>query len=317
MKIPVDGNAKQAAVGLQQLFWKRQTGAAAKPVAKKDEQSFENELQQEKARDEKDAASSSSKRTASPAARTSPLEALLVSHATNPRPAVLIDTKKQNVKAAPAPKAETEAVAVRAKALPTHAMPAATKELATRPRDAKQTHGDARSGSEKKDEFKLESAKPAAAPTTIENKSIEAPQPMVSANPIREAAPLAPVAPLMLEDASLRAVLLPTVARVSLEAGDAGRLNVQLKVNDGVTEIRATGPAAQLLESRQGELRVALAKEGLALGHFDLTQGQGHQTQHQRDEDGGAPLTRKTVASSTDDSSRGVVRTDGGLHVKA
>ena len=45
-------------------------------------------------------------------------------------------------------------------------------------------------------------------------------------------------------DASVRAVLLPTVARLSMDTGEAGRLNVQLKVQDGVTDIRAAGPAA-------------------------------------------------------------------------
>ena len=80
-----------------------------------------------------------------------------------------------------------------------------------------------------------------------------------------------------MDDPSLRIVMLPTVARMSLDTGENGRLNLQLKVRDGVTELQATGPATQLLESRQGELRVALAKEGLALGHFDLTQSGSQQ----------------------------------------
>ncbi|MBL8913049.1 MAG: hypothetical protein JNM17_20305, partial [Archangium sp.] len=93
MKIDKNANGAQPG-GLQQLFFKKQLGGAkTNATAKKNDPDFEAELQQEKARDEKDVVASSSKRAASPAARTSPLEALLVSHATNPRPASLIDTK--------------------------------------------------------------------------------------------------------------------------------------------------------------------------------------------------------------------------------
>lgn len=325
MKISPDAEGAKGAGGLTQLFWKKQGPKPTKDprLPKKPEQSFEDELQQEKARDE--SASSSSKRASAPSARTLPLEALLVSHATSPRPAAVIDTKKQNVKAAP--KAEADAVAARAKAHPTTTQPAGAKlhEL-SKPREGKAASGERAQPDKKHDDFKLEAPqRPAESQATAATQArapqglpTDAAQPMVSANPVRDAAPLAPVAPLMLEDASVRAVLLPTVARVSLEAGEAGRLNVQLKVNDGVTEIRATGPAAQLLEARQGELRVALAKEGLALGHFDLTQGHQHQQRPDAPDEQAAPLARKHAAATTSSSSiDSTVTSDGRLHVKA
>lgn len=131
---------------------------------------------------------------------------------------------------------------------------------------------------------------------------------------LKDAAPLAPLAPLMHEDPSLRVVLLPNIARMSMDTGEAGRINVELKVQNGITELRATGPAAQLLESRQGELRVALAKEGLALGHFDLTQS-GSQQRHGADRpefEVSPPPTARRAAKSTD-----LATEDGRVHVKA
>lgn len=130
---------------------------------------------------------------------------------------------------------------------------------------------------------------------------------------LKEAAPLAPLAPLITDDPSLRIVLLPTIARMSLDAGDAGRLNVQLKVQDGITEVRASGPASQMFEARQGELRVALAKEGLALGHFDLTQSGSQQRHGERpDLEFSPPPTARRAAGSPD-----LAIEDGRVHVKA
>jgi flagellar hook-length control protein FliK len=117
------------------------------------------------------------------------------------------------------------------------------------------------------------------------------------------------------EDPSLRIALMPNVARVSIDTGEAGRVSVQLKVNDGIAEVRASGPGAQLLEQRQGELRVALAHEGLAMGHFDLTQSGGQQ-RNERPEpvDRGQQSARAAPrATSSTDSAPG----DGHLHVKA
>jgi hypothetical protein len=163
--------------------------------------------------------------------------------------------------------------------------------------------------SKKEDETKVASL---AAPTGLQNQAPEVFR--IEAPPaIKEAAPLAQVMPMMMDDASVRAVLLPTVARVSMDVENAGRLNLQLKVNDGVTDIRAAGPAAHLLESRQGEIRVALAKEGLALGHFDLTQSGSQQQQHtERGEfDFATPTARRAAASSND-----ITVEDGRVHVK-
>ncbi|MCU0699092.1 MAG: flagellar hook-length control protein FliK [Myxococcaceae bacterium] len=134
---------------------------------------------------------------------------------------------------------------------------------------------------------------------------------------VANAAPPVPnVTPAMLEDPSLRVVVLPTLARVNVETADQGSLALQVRVQDGVTDIRATGPAASLIESRQGELRVALANEGLALGHFDLGQSDSGGGRRERfdtpdERDFGprrAPL--RAVSGST-------TRTDGRLSVKA
>lgn len=133
---------------------------------------------------------------------------------------------------------------------------------------------------------------------------------------VASAAPPVPnVTPAMLEDPSLRVVVLPTLARVNVETADQGSLALQVRVQDGVTDIRATGPAASLIESRQGELRVALANEGLALGHFDLGQSDSggrrerFETPEERDfAPRRSPL--RAVSGST-------TRADGRLSVKA
>ena len=149
----------------------------------------------------------------------------------------------------------------------------------------------------------LNATSPAAEPFRIEAPSA-----------IRDAAPLAPLAAQMMDDPSLRIVLLPTVARMSMDTPENGRLNLQLKVRDGVTEVQATGPASQMFEARQGELRVALAKEGLALGHFDLTQSGSQQQRHERPElDPSAPPTARRATSSSQDPATD----DGRVHVKA
>ncbi len=230
-------------------------------------------------------------------------ELLLMARSLTPhvRPDPLIVTKPvlHKVEAA---KVGAEQLAARAKGLQEHTRVAGPTEP-KKPLPVVETQGPVKDP-KKAEEPALGMATPLAAPTN-EPFRIEAPV------AIQAAAPLAQVAPLMLEDASVRAVLLPTVARMTLDTGEAGQLNVQLKVRDGVTEIRAGGPAAQLLESRQGELRVALAKEGLALGHFDLTQS-GSQQRHERPEfDGAAPTARRAAASTQDSSVE-----DGRGHVK-
>ncbi len=130
----------------------------------------------------------------------------------------------------------------------------------------------------------------AAAPEASGSFAVEArpsePQPPLHLvpGPFDTAAPPPPApAPLVelprahLEDPSLHVFVSAHTARVTVETADAGALSVQLRVADGVADVRAAGPAAGLLDLRQGELRVALAQQGLSLGNFDLTQSRsGH-----------------------------------------
>ena len=111
--------------------------------------------------------------------------------------------------------------------------------------------------------------------------------------------------------------MLPNVARLNVETQDSGTLSLQVKVHDGVTDIRAAGPAASLVEARQGELRLALAHEGLALGHFDLTQSdhQGASQQRFEPHDEREPLPRRTHVRP--ESSSSTTRAEGRLSVKA
>jgi hypothetical protein len=131
--------------------------------------------------------------------------------------------------------------------------------------------------------------------------------------PAQVPAAFEPLLAQITDDPSLRISLMPNVARVSIDTGDAGRVSVQVKINDGIAEVRASGPGAPMLEQRQNELRVALAHEGLAMGNFDLTQG-GGKGQHERPEpterDAWTP-PRPTLKS------RDIIATDGHLHVKA
>ncbi|MDP2271448.1 MAG: flagellar hook-length control protein FliK [Archangium sp.] len=259
-----------------------------------------------------------------PRAMSSTDEALLVSRALSPhaRPAPFIVTKPTELKApvapgAPAAKPVTAQKAVTLDQLAIRANDQHAPARVTGPTEKPQSRRDeVRPDKKKSEEPVLNAPAPAsAAPTNA--------APLVAAEPFRieappalkDAAPLAPLAPVMNEDPSLRVVLLPNVARMSMDTGEAGRINVELKVQNGITELRATGPAAQLLESRQGELRVALAKEGLALGHFDLTQS-GSQQRHggsdRADLEGSPPPTARRATSSTE-----LATEDGRVHVKA
>lgn len=109
-------------------------------------------------------------------------------------------------------------------------------------------------------------------------------------------------------------MVLPNFARMSVETSDGSTLSVQVKVHDGITDVRASGPAAPLIEGRQGELRVALAREGLALGHFDLTQSDSRHSSHRFEtpEDRELPTRRPQLRASTPTH-----RADGRLSVKA
>ena len=252
-----------------------------------------------------------------PRAATGTEEALLVArgltvHA-RPAPTPLIVTKQPELKDAKTTKTvePTMHKAVTLDQLATRSKVQHEPARVTGPTEKKPVRGELReTGKELKkgEEPILATATPTmnATASAAEPFRIEAPA------AIRDAAPLAPLAPQMMDDPSLRIVLLPTVARMSMDTGENGRLNLQLKVRDGVTEVQATGPASQLLESRQGELRVALAKEGLALGHFDLTQS-GSQQRHERPElDPSAPPTARRATSSQDPATD-----DGRVHVKA
>lgn len=222
-----------------------------------------------------------------------------------PPPLPRIDTAQPKLKAAPA---EAHAVSTRAKANPHElAPPGEAKTHARKARVVEETPKTELATAQKPDPLTAAPSTEALAPK-FELPTVSAP---------KEAAPLASVAPMMLEDPSVRAVLLPTVARMSLETADSGRLHVQLKVNDGVTELRASGPAAQLLESRQGELKVALAKEGLALGHFDLTQSNSQHQQQQHGADGLDAPSFARRAASTHSTPEGAHNANGHLHVKA
>ena len=123
---------------------------------------------------------------------------------------------------------------------------------------------------------------------------------------------LEPFVAQLVEDPSARISLTPSIARVSVDTGDAGRLSVQLKVTDGVTDVRASGPAAPMLDARQNELRVALAQEGLSLGRFDLNQRDQHRERPEPVEVE-RPQKPSQVGRSLSDS----VASDGRIHVKA
>lgn len=246
-----------------------------------------------------------------PTVATTADELLLVSRAATPaaHPAPLIGTKPAALKVEPA-KLGAQQLSVRAHGAAEHqrvADPMHEKKSKPAPEPKREREAKLESTRDEPKPELASAAPTAATPVITEPFKLEAPA------RLEEARPLAPEAPLMLDDASLRAVLLPTVARVSLETPDAGRLNVQLKVQDGVTEVRATGPAAQLLEARQGELRVALAQEGLALGHFDLSQG-GHQPAERPELEQSAPTARRSAGG---ESTSSTVAEDGRVHVKA
>lgn len=254
-----------------------------------------------------------------PRAVSSTDEALLVSRALSPhaRPVPFIVTKPTELKApvASAAKPVTEQKAVTLDQLAIRSQDQHAPARVTGPTEKPQSRRDEVSPDKKKPEEPVLTTAPNGAPTnaapvvTAEPFRIEAPP------ALKDAAPLVPLAPVMNEDPSLRVVLLPNVARMSMDTGEAGRINVELKVQNGITELRATGPAAQLLESRQGELRVALAKEGLALGHFDLTQS-GSQQRHggsdRADFEVSPPPTARRATSTTE-----LATEDGRVHVKA
>ncbi len=153
------------------------------------------------------------------------------------------------------------------------------------------------------------------------NHATRATAPELVNEPTKVNAALSALPPSLGEDPSLRVVMLPQVARVSVETADAGRLSIQVKVNDGVAEVRATGPAAPLAEARQGELRVALAKEGLAMGSFDMTQSQSgsqsHSQQRHEPERGVERFAPRPAPRTSPHTTPAQTSTPQGVHVKA
>lgn len=154
-------------------------------------------------------------------------------------------------------------------------------------------------------------------PAPLQPTDLPPPQRVAEASAPQQPNPLPNVAPAYLDDPSLRVVVLPNIARLSVETQDSGTLSLQVKVHDGVTDIRAAGPAASLVEARQGELRLALAHEGLALGHFDLTQSdhQGAPQHHFEPHDEREALPHRAHVRS--ESSSSTTRAEGRLSVKA
>ena len=156
----------------------------------------------------------------------------------------------------------------------------------------------------------------ARSPTAPARASEGAPAaPVSSSAPVAEvvsapaAAPLGVLPSALLEDSSLRVVLLPNVARMSIDT-DGGHLQLQVRTTDGVADVRATGPAAPAFEARQGELRMALAREGLSLGQFDLPNSERRAPERP---DAPDELPRRPGAAT-----RNPDRVhDGGLHVTA
>ena len=155
-------------------------------------------------------------------------------------------------------------------------------------------------------------------PAPLQPTELPPPQRVAEASAPPPPNPLPNVTPAYLDDPTLRVVVLPNIARLNVETQDSGTLSLQVKVHDGVADIRAAGPAASLVEARQGELRLALAHEGLALGHFDLTQSdhQGAPQHHFEPHDEREALPRRThVRPESSDST--TTRAEGRLSVKA
>lgn len=164
-------------------------------------------------------------------------------------------------------------------------------------------------------------APPATAPPREPPLTTQALQtPPASELPAAVPQALEPFVSQLTEDPSARLVLNANTARLSVDAGESGRLSVQLKVTDGVAELTASGPAAPMLDARQNELRVALAHEGLALGRFDLGH-QGHQHQERPADAREAPEPRRPAPSghgpTTTSATAEPSRRTGGIHVKA
>ncbi len=102
--------------------------------------------------------------------------------------------------------------------------------------------------------------------------------------------PPLPVPQAAIDDPAFRAFILPNVARLTVETGDAQPLSLQVRVHDGIADLRAVGPSAARLDPHLAELRLALTAEGLSLGQFDLDHSSSGS--QRRDLEPDAPPTR-------------------------
>jgi hypothetical protein len=71
-------------------------------------------------------------------------------------------------------------------------------------------------------------------------------------------------------DPSLRVVVLPNSASLRVETADGQDLSVHLRVRDGVANLSVSGQGSEAAVANAGELRAALAGQGLSLGRIDL-----------------------------------------------
>lgn len=193
-----------------------------------------------------------------------------------------------------------------------------SKRVAAPTRNTDRSSGDSRGEREPARDDRLT----AAAPVAPAPSAPPAPAPELRsrpAEPVGAAAPppLPNVAPALLEDPSLRVVVLPNIARVHVETSDGGSLSLQVKVHDGVTDIRAGGSAALLVDARQAELRLALAHEGLKMGTFDLAQSDSGSRHHQPHAPAEPPAPPRRAAPPPSPSTAPLLRADGRLSVKA
>lgn len=165
--------------------------------------------------------------------------------------------------------------------------------------------------------LEVEAPKPIAAAPSQPVTPVAA-QVQQAAAPAEVKAVLAPLPPLPIDPAlaqqdSLRVLLLPHAAKVSVETADAGRLEVRVDVHDGVAHVRASGEAAPMVDLRTNELRVALAQEGLALGNFELGQQQRRPDDPERPSDASGFRRAQPAAKSATEGQKSL---DGGLHIQ-
>lgn len=105
---------------------------------------------------------------------------------------------------------------------------------------------------------------PAAAATGFEKA-------LARADDVKVAAP-APVAsaPELPDDASLRLMLLPQGATMSLQTENAGLLRLRVTVVDGIADVKIRAADAANLQLQTGALRSELAAHGLRLGAYEV-----------------------------------------------